>query len=75
MDDLTDAELPGYFDAHCRTERALFHKSHIVRLVRLSGDERLAKLIDDEAPEFMVMRPQEADPLIRKCYDLQKLAE
>ncbi len=37
MSDLTDAELPGYCQIHCRTERALFHSSHLNRMLALAG--------------------------------------
>ena len=37
MADLTDDELPGYCEIHCRTERALFHSSHLNRMLALAG--------------------------------------
>lgn len=37
MADLTDAELPGYCEIHCRTERALFHSRHLNRMLELAG--------------------------------------
>lgn len=35
----TDEEFLGYFEIHCRTERALFNGYQIKRLVRLGGME------------------------------------
>lgn len=37
MADLTDAELPGYCESHCRTDVALFHSQHLNRLLELAG--------------------------------------
>lgn len=34
---MTDKEIPGYCEIHCRTERALFHCSTINSLIRLAG--------------------------------------
>ncbi len=34
---MTDDELIGYADLHCRTERALFHRDHVNRLLTLAG--------------------------------------
>lgn len=37
MSDITDDDLPGYCEIHCRTERALFHSSHLNRMLALAG--------------------------------------
>lgn len=37
MADLTDEQLLGYCALHCRTERALFHSSHLNRMLELAG--------------------------------------
>ena len=37
MSEMTDDELIGYCLIHCRTERALFHKDQINRMIALAG--------------------------------------
>lgn len=37
MAEMTDRELVDYLDAHSRTERALVHRDHVVRLLKLAG--------------------------------------
>jgi hypothetical protein len=39
---MTDEELVGYCEIHCRTERAVFHKQHIDQLLRLAGRHQVA---------------------------------
>lgn len=36
---MTDDDLPGYAEIHCRTPRALFHTSHLRRLFELAGED------------------------------------
>ena len=38
-DGMTDDDLIGYVELHCRTERALFHSKHIKRLFALAGED------------------------------------
>ena len=35
--EMTDEQLIGYCEIHCRSERALFHADHINRLLELAG--------------------------------------
>lgn len=37
MSAMTDAELIGYCELHCKTERALFVGSHVNRMIKLAG--------------------------------------
>jgi hypothetical protein len=37
MSAMTDAELIGYCEIHCETERALFVGAHINRMIALAG--------------------------------------
>ena len=46
MADLTDDELIPYCRLHSQTERALFHSSHVARLLRLAGREEAASSWD-----------------------------
>jgi len=45
MSDLTDKELPSYCLTHCETPVGAFHKKHIVRLLKMAGqDDDAAKV-------------------------------
>lgn len=37
MAEMTDAELIGYCEIHCTSDRALFHSNHINRMLELAG--------------------------------------
>lgn len=37
MAEMTDRELIGYCRLHCQTERALFHRDHVNRVLALAG--------------------------------------
>ena len=39
MTDLTDTEFLYYVETHCNTDRALFHRSMVERLLVLAGDD------------------------------------
>lgn len=41
---MTDAELIDYCKAHAQTERALFHKSHVDRMLALAEVDSVFKL-------------------------------
>lgn len=36
MAEFTDEELIRYCESHCKTERALFHRKHVLRMIELS---------------------------------------
>jgi hypothetical protein len=60
---VTNEEFLGYFSVHCRTERALFSRDQVARLLRLSGDPRpLAN-----TPNWVAVYADVADPLIAKA--------
>lgn len=62
MSDLTDAELPGYCAIHCRTERALFHSSHLNRMLTLAGHpEGYFKTVPEG---WHTVRQEHMDPLV-----------
>lgn len=37
MAEMTDDELIRYCDSHCETQRALFHRDHVNRMLSLAG--------------------------------------
>lgn len=37
MTDMSDEDLIGYCEIHCRTQRALFHRDHVNRMLVLAG--------------------------------------
>ena len=59
---MNDEQFLGYFSLHSRTERALFHRDDINRLMRLVGNEELTEL-----PEWVAVRNEIADPLIERA--------
>lgn len=63
----TDEELLGYVELHSKTERALFHVSHINRLLELSGHPKVSWV------GFASMYYPEARPLIEEAR--RRLAE
>jgi hypothetical protein len=62
-DTLTDAELPGYCELHCRTDCALFHSSHLNRILELAGHpEGYAKIVPEG---FHTVRAHSMDPIVK----------
>ena len=46
---MNDDELIGYCSIHCTTERALFHRDHINRMVELAGNPPgFTRVVDEE---------------------------
>lgn len=62
MADLTDMELPGYCEIHCRTERALFHSKHLNRMLELAGHPADYQQTVPEG--WHTVREETMDPLI-----------
>ncbi len=63
MADLTDQELPGYCEIHCRTERALFHSKHLNRMLELAGHpDGYFKTVPEG---FHAVYSETMDPLIK----------
>lgn len=64
----TDDEFLAYVHHHSRTDRALFHRAHVVHLHVLAG-ERCPPCL----PEFVAMYADYADPLITKARERLRL--
>jgi hypothetical protein len=60
---VTNKEFLSYFETHCRTERALFSRDQIARLLRLAGDPTSL----GDTPSWMAVYADVADPLILKA--------
>jgi hypothetical protein len=60
---VTNEEFLGYFAIHCRTERALFSRDQVARLLRLSGDDKPL----GNTPNWVSVYADVADPLILKA--------
>ena len=65
----TDEELISYFRIHSRTDRALFAKAHVARLMVLGGSPQpnLAHM-----PAFITVHETEADLLIELARERMK---
>lgn len=64
---MTDDDLIGYADIHCRTELALFAIGDVVRLMELSGHElsdELAWRAKHFPNSFLSVGPEEMLPLL-----------
>lgn len=73
MSDLTDDELPGYCEIHCRTERALFHSKHLNRILALAGHP---PDYHKTVPEgWYTVRENTMDPLIKLAREHMAAAE
>ena len=60
MTEMSDAQFVSYMDMHSRTERALFHKDHINRLLALAGEE------PDEVHEWQAWHYHDMKPILDK---------
>ena len=65
-EDMTDDVLIGYCHAHCQTPRALFHESHINRLLELAGMSKKAFF------EWASYGPEIIDPIVKEARVRQK---
>jgi hypothetical protein len=61
---MTDDELLGYAQLHSRTERALFHKGHVRRLLELAG-RKVPDMLDQR--EFWSIDQYDMDPLVKEA--------
>lgn len=57
--EMSDDELIGYCEIHCKTERALFHVSHVERIYKLAGRQSPLSL-----PAFVSVGPDTMLPLV-----------
>lgn len=60
----SNEELISYFRIHSRTDRALFAKAHVARLMVLSGSPQPNL---DHMPAFIAVHETEADLLIKQA--------
>lgn len=60
---MTDAELLDYCAAHCRTERALFHRDQVRRVCEMAGHPMSGGAL----PEWVVVRPAIMDTLVESA--------
>lgn len=60
---MTDEELLGYASLHCQTERALFSRYHVVRIMKLAGK----KVTESSIPIWVAVRPDVMDPLVKEA--------
>lgn len=63
MPDWTDEDFLGYVSLHSETERALFHREHALRLIRLSG----SALPKHQLPEWLSIHARVAKPLVNQA--------
>jgi hypothetical protein len=62
MKEWSDDEFLGYFELHCRTPLALFHRGHVERLLRMAGHAVPGRL-----GEWTSVHNDVADPLIAQA--------
>lgn len=66
----SDDEFLGYFSLHATTPRALFHRDHVVRLLKMAGQP-----IPTSLSEWIAVRSDIADPLIEQAHSLKLVEE
>ena len=54
----TDDDLIAYAALHCKTERALFHRDHLNRLLSLAGREPV------DGKEWFALHRDEMEPIL-----------
>jgi hypothetical protein len=59
---MTDEELIDYCASHCRTERAVFHRGQVTRVMELAGRWSSTKL-----PEWVAVREDVMMPLVESA--------
>jgi hypothetical protein len=65
---MSDEELIGYCALHCKTERALFHRDHVIRIFELAG-----QLPRGVIPEWVVLHEEAMMPLVEKARRRQRI--
>ena len=63
LDNDTDEDFIGYCRIHSETERALFSKKHVVRILRLAGYDKLANALEDSNRDFLAVYSDEMHPI------------
>ena len=67
---MNDEDLLGYFEIHSRTERALFHRDHVARLLKLAGENSTL----GHVAEFIAVGYEMSDPLVARARTRLKIA-
>lgn len=62
MDDMDDRELLGYAAIHCTTDRALFSREHVERILRMAGKE-----VPEFLPPFVNVYEHTMKPLVEEA--------
>ncbi len=60
---MNDEDLLGYFEIHSRTERALFHRDQVARLLELAGEPTEPNRMH----EWLAVHSETADPLVKRA--------
>jgi hypothetical protein len=69
---MNDQVLIDYATTHCQTERALFHRDHIIRLYKLAD----VTIWEEYLPQFISWHENEALPILNRAKkELKKLEE
>lgn len=63
LDNDTDEQFIQYCRIHSETERALFSKKHVVRILRLAGYDKMANALEDSDRDFLSVHEDEMHPL------------
>lgn len=72
QDDLRDDELPGYAALHCQSEIGAFHKRHIVRLLKMAGQDEDAAAVEAGTKEWYYLGEGAIMPVVEKIYECQE---
>lgn len=57
-----DEDLLGYALIHADTPRALFHRDHVARILKLAG-----KSVPERLPEFVAVHSETMEPLVKEA--------
>jgi ribosomal protein L17 len=72
MSEMTDRELIGYCRIHCTTERALFHRQHVNRMLDLAKHPDYFARVDQE---WLSIHEGEMLPLCDRAEERLKATE
>lgn len=62
----SDREFLDYVDTHSKTERALFHSTHVVRFLKLAGQDEMAELCEQN-DVFLAMHYNDIEAILNKA--------
>lgn len=63
LDNDTDEFFINYCRIHSETDRALFSKKHVVRILRLAGYDKLADGLEAANRDFLAVHSDEMHPI------------